>query len=79
MLTPAENLKRLFAKQPADYVPLFDSPWGDTMTKWVKQGYPTVKNKRKVKEKVVEDGKEVEREIEKEFDDPVNTTEHFGF
>jgi len=79
MVTPAENLRRLFAKQPAEYVPLFDSPWGDTLKKWVTQGYPTQKNKRKVKEKAVEGGKEVEREVEKEFDDPVGTVEHFGF
>jgi len=31
----------LLRKQPADRVGLNDSPWGDTIEKWVTQGYPT--------------------------------------
>ena len=70
-MTPAENLRRMFAGEQPRWVPLFDSPWGDTLRKWVTQGYPT----RKVKRKVQEDG----REVEKEVDEPLRPAEHFGY
>ena len=79
MMTPRENVQRLFDKQPAERVGLKDSPWGRTVRKWVTQGYPTRKVKRTVKEKVVEDGKEVEKDVEKEVDEPVDVADHFGF
>jgi len=70
-MTPAENLRRMFAGEQGQWVPLFDGPWGDTIRKWVTQGYPT----RKVKRKVQEDG----REVEKEVDEPLSPAEHFGY
>jgi len=70
-MTPAENLRRMFAGEQGQWVPLFDGPWGDTIRKWVTQGYPT----RKVKRKVEEDG----REVEKEVDEPLSPAEHFGY
>lgn len=36
-----EVIDNLMRKQPADRVGLVDYPWGDTLTKWVGQGYPT--------------------------------------
>jgi len=71
MLSSLENTRRLFARQSAERVGLFDSPWGRTVQKWVTQGYPT----RKVTRKVTENGQEVEREV----DEPVGPAEHFGF
>lgn len=61
----------MFAGEQGQWVPLFDSPWGDTLRKWVSQGYPT----RKVKRKVKEDGREVEREV----DEPLGPAEHFRY
>lgn len=40
MQTPCEVIDSLLRKKPADRVGLMDSPWGDTLKKWVKQGYP---------------------------------------
>jgi uroporphyrinogen decarboxylase len=79
MLSARENTQRLFDKQPAERVGLFDSPWGRTVQKWVSQGYPTRKVKKTVKEKVTEDGQEIEKDVEKETDEPVPPCEHFGF
>ncbi|MFP4056766.1 MAG: uroporphyrinogen decarboxylase family protein [Candidatus Brocadiia bacterium] len=71
MLSSRENVCRLFAGGPAERAGLFDSPWHDTLHKWVGQGYPT----RRVTRTVREDGKEVEKEVE----EPVPPAEHFGF
>jgi len=79
MLSSFENTRRLFAKEPAERVGLFDSPWAQTLKKWVTQGYPTYKVKRTGKEKVVENGQEAEKEVEKEVDEPVSAADHFGF
>ena len=39
--TPRQVIASLFQRTPAERVGLRDSPWGDTLTKWVGQGYPT--------------------------------------
>jgi len=44
MQTPREVLNALIRGRKADRVGLMDSPWGDTMAKWVSQGYPTNKD-----------------------------------
>jgi len=38
--TPREVIASLFCRRPAVRVGLRDSPWGDTLRKWVGQGYP---------------------------------------
>ena len=40
MQTPREVIDSLLRNKPADRVGLTDSPWGDTLKKWVTQGYP---------------------------------------
>lgn len=39
--TGREAVDNLLRKKPADFVPMHDAPWGDTIRKWVKQGMPT--------------------------------------
>lgn len=41
MQTGREAFDCVIRKKPADHVPNNDSPWGDALTKWVKQGLPT--------------------------------------
>ena len=79
MMTPCENTRNLLARQPAERVGLTDSIWGDTLKKWVTQGYPTKRVKQTVKEKIMEDGQEVEKEGEREEDQPIPPVEHFAF
>jgi len=66
-MTPRENTQALFDGKPAERVGLADNPWGDTVSKWVTQGYPTHKVTRKV------DG------TEEEVDRPVPPYKHLGF
>ena len=40
MQTPCEVVDSLLRGRPADRVAVRDSPWGDTLRKWVTQGYP---------------------------------------
>jgi len=40
MQTPREVIDCLLRNKPADRVGLHDSPWGDTLRKWLTQGYP---------------------------------------
>ena len=40
MQTGAQAIDNLLRRKPVDHVPLADSPWGDTMAKWVTQGMP---------------------------------------
>lgn len=40
MQTPRETIDRLMRRKKAERVGLSDSPWGDTLRKWVTQGYP---------------------------------------
>jgi uroporphyrinogen decarboxylase len=79
MLSSRENVRRLYAKEKADRVGFVDNIWGDTMRKWVTQGYPTRRVRTTVKKKTIEKGVEVEREMEEEKDQPVDVTTHFGF
>jgi len=41
MQNAREVIDALLRKKKADRVGLFDSPWGDTVQKWIKQGMPT--------------------------------------
>jgi len=79
MMTSCENIRNLLARQPAERVGLTDNIWGDTLKKWVTQGYPTKRVRQTVKEKVTENGEEAEKEAEKEDDQPIPPVEHFAF
>ncbi|MGB3086407.1 MAG: hypothetical protein WBC53_01540, partial [Phycisphaerae bacterium] len=41
MQTSREVIDALLRKQPAERVGLTDSPWEDTLKKWIDEGYPT--------------------------------------
>jgi uroporphyrinogen decarboxylase len=41
MQTGREAITRLMRGERADHIPVHDSPWGDTLQKWVTQGMPT--------------------------------------
>ena len=77
-MSSQQNVCCLFARQQPERVTLNEAFWPDTLRKWVAQGYPTERVKKKVKEKVLEGGREVEREIEREEDAPVDPVNHFG-
>lgn len=40
MLTGTQTIDNLLRKKAVDHVPLEDSPWGDTLAKWITQGMP---------------------------------------
>ncbi|OPZ30660.1 MAG: Uroporphyrinogen decarboxylase (URO-D) [Lentisphaerae bacterium ADurb.BinA184] len=40
MQTSSQAVDAVLRGRPRDYVPLYDSPWGDTLRKWVLQGMP---------------------------------------
>lgn len=48
MQTSREVIDSLLCKRPADRVGLMDSPWEDTLKKWVSQGYPAKANGKPV-------------------------------
>ena len=79
MMTSRDVIGNLFEKKPAERIGVFDGIWGDTLKKWVGQGYPTHQVTKKVKEKVFDGEREIEQEVERQVDDPVNPAEHFGF
>lgn len=37
-MTTHERFKRMYARQEADRIPILDSPWGDTIDRWVAEG-----------------------------------------
>jgi len=41
MQTSRETIDCLIRNQPAERVGLHDNPWGQTLRKWIEQGYPT--------------------------------------
>ena len=41
MLSGREAVGRLISATGIERVALMDSPWGDTLSAWVAQGYPT--------------------------------------
>ncbi len=44
MQSGREAIARLMRGEPADHIPVHDSPWGDTLKKWAGQGMPTDEN-----------------------------------
>ncbi|MBM3215910.1 hypothetical protein FJZ36_13445 [Candidatus Poribacteria bacterium] len=44
MQTGREAVDAMLRHLPADHIPIHDSPWGDTVRKWAKQGMPTDAN-----------------------------------
>lgn len=69
--TSREVVRALLTKGKAERIGLHDSPWGDALRAWTKQGYPT--------HKVMREDPDHPELGEQEFDDPVDAVEHFGF
>ena len=61
MTASCENIRNLLAQRPAERVGLMDNIWGDTLKKWVTQGYPTKRVKQTVKEKAMENDQVLRR------------------
>lgn len=40
-MTTRERIARMYAHEPADRIPILDSPWSDTIDRWVREGMPT--------------------------------------
>ncbi|GHU72795.1 hypothetical protein FACS1894184_20720 [Clostridia bacterium] len=40
-MTTHERISRMYARKEADRIPIMDSPWGDTIDRWVSEGLPT--------------------------------------
>jgi len=40
MMTSRERFARMFAHKEADRIPIIDSPWADTITRWHREGMP---------------------------------------
>ena len=76
-------VKSLFERtgQVRRRVALMDSPWGDTLAAWIRQGYPTRKVYKEPGEMCfrLEDGKSFEVEEAGEYEEPVPAWEHFGY
>ena len=49
MQTSREIIENLFRSESAERIGLRDSPWADTLTKWIGQGYPTDSDGKPVK------------------------------
>ena len=81
MLSGRDAVRRLVAGKDMERVALMDSPWGDTLVEWVRQGYPTRKVFRKKGESHFDlaDGKGREAPQDGEYDEPVPAWEHFGY
>jgi hypothetical protein len=43
MQRPKDAINCILRKKKSDFIPLYDSPWGDAMGKWIAEGYPTDK------------------------------------
>lgn len=43
MQSSTDAVDCIFRNKKADFIPLYDSPWGDAMEKWLGEGYPTDK------------------------------------
>lgn len=48
MQTSQEVIDCLLRGKPAERIGLHDNPWGDTVTKWITQGYPTTDDDKPV-------------------------------
>jgi len=78
-MTSRDLINNLFQKKPAERAGVMDNIWGQTMEKWVTQGYPTRRVRRTVTMTVQDNGGEVEKEAESETDQAVPAYEHFDF
>ncbi|MHB1293973.1 MAG: uroporphyrinogen decarboxylase family protein [Anaerolineae bacterium] len=81
MMTSRQVVDALLRKKPAERVGLMDSPWGDTIAQWVRQGYPTRMVHKEVGEERwnPEDGRQVDVERAGEYLEPVPPFEHFDY
>ncbi|MCL4504459.1 MAG: hypothetical protein M1434_08600 [Chloroflexi bacterium] len=81
MDTSRETVDNLLRGRKAERVALMDSPWGDALADWVRQGYPLRKDYKEVGEDRWrrEDGRWIEAEVAGEYEEPVPPWEHFGY
>jgi len=81
MSSPRQVVDALLRCQPAERVALRESPWADTISAWVQQGYPTRKMFKQAGEERWNpvDGRMVPVETAGEYDEPVPAWEQFGF
>ncbi|MFH1086772.1 MAG: hypothetical protein V1772_13545, partial [Chloroflexota bacterium] len=78
--TPQQVIADLLRGRKAERVGLMDSPWTDSLVKWMRQGYPTrVVHKRVGEMRWREDGKSVETEAEGDYVEPVPPWQQFGY
>ena len=81
MLTGRDAVRALLAGAGMERVALMDSPWGDTLAQWVRQGYPTryVYHRKGEDFFDLEDGMERPAPAEGEYREPVPPWEHFEY
>jgi len=80
MMTSRKVVSSLLRGEDYERVGLMGSPWGDTLTAWVKQGYPThVVHKEVGERRLREDGKRVEVEVAGDYVEPLPAWQHFGY
>ncbi len=81
MISGREAIQRLLVGKDLDRVALMDSPWGDTLVQWMRQGYPTRKVFRTRGETYFDmaDGKDRDVLRDGEFEEPVPPWKHFGY
>ncbi len=81
MTTSRELINQLLRGKKAERVALVDSPWGDTLSAWVQQGYPVRKEYKEVGEDrwCREDGRWIEATVAGEYEEPVPPWEHFDY
>jgi uroporphyrinogen decarboxylase len=79
--TSRQVIDNLIRGRPAERVGLMDSPWPETLTAWVAQGYPTRVVYKEVGELRWrrEDGRWVEAVTAGAYEEPVPPWEHFGY
>ncbi len=81
MTSSCETVDNLLRSKNPDRVGLVDSPWGDTLSAWVHQGYPLCKDYKEVGEDhwCADDGRWVETTVAGEYEEPVPPWEHFNY
>jgi uroporphyrinogen decarboxylase len=81
MQTPRQVVDALLRGRPAERMALIESPWSETLSAWVEQGYPTRTRLRKVGDQFWRraDGRWQDVEREGLYEEPVPAWEHFGF
>ena len=79
-MTSRERVDALLRKKPVDRVALMDNPWDDTLSAWVKEGYPVERVHRKPGESYrLPDNTAAEVTVEGDYPEPVAPWKHFRY